>query len=85
MLASGVSLQAEQEPRDNPRLPLLDTLLENIGCWPVELVAAGCLLKPVYAEIFPVRKCAVDGAGFDSAERGKETQTEVNPWSETRG
>ena len=31
---------------ETKRLPLLETLLVNIGCWPVELVAAGGLLNP---------------------------------------
>jgi hypothetical protein len=31
---------------ETKRLPLLEILLVNIGCWPVELVAAGGLLNP---------------------------------------
>ena len=34
---------------ETQQLPLLETLLENIECWPVVLVAAGGLLDPIYA------------------------------------
>ena len=34
---------------ETQQLPLLETLLENIECWPVVLVAAGGLLIPMYA------------------------------------
>src|SRR6185369_8175550 len=69
-----VRTASENVVRETKRLPLRETLLVNIGCWPVELVAAGGLLNPIYAD----SSCwgsAADAASLDSAERGKGSQT----------
>jgi len=51
------------------QLPLLETLLENIECWPVVLVAAGGLLIPMYtgsgdreARLTPLASTVLSGA-----------------------
>jgi hypothetical protein len=44
-----VRTASENLVRETKQLPLLETLLENIECWPVVLVAAGGLLTDIYA------------------------------------